>query len=134
MLEHGYAIGGEQSGHIIFSKYATTGDGQLTGVQLLNIMRRWKMPLSELSACMTDYPQVLKNVKLSGKVTTPFTEDSDIMTAIKKAEDILGENGRVLVRASGTEPLIRVMLEGKDSELLEKLSTEIADIIKQKRG
>ncbi len=134
MLEHGYAIGGEQSGHIIFSKHATTGDGQLTGVQLLNIMRRWKMPLSELSACMMDYPQVLKNVRLSGKVTTPFTEDSDIMAAIKKAEDILGENGRVLVRASGTEPLIRVMLEGKDSELLEKLSTEIADIIKQKRG
>ena len=132
MLEHGYNIGGEQSGHIIFSQYATTGDGQLTAVQLLNIMKKERKPLSELSALMQDYPQVLKNVKISDR--TPFEEDKEIMQHIKAAEKQLGKNGRVLVRASGTEPLIRVMLEGKDENTIQRLAEQIANIIQKKRG
>ena len=132
MLEHGYSVGGEQSGHIIFSDYATTGDGQLTAVQLLNIMKKERKPLSELAAVMTDYPQVLKNVKIADR--TPFEEDKEIMQHIKAAEKQLGKNGRVLVRASGTEPLIRVMIEGKDINVIERLADQIANIIQIKRG
>ena len=132
MLEHSYSVGGEQSGHIIFSRYATTGDGQLTGVQLLNIMKRERKPLSELAAVMPDYPQVLENVRINDR--TPFAEDPEIMAHITDAEQALGSDGRVLVRASGTEPLIRVMLEGKDAELLHKLAADIADVIRKKRG
>ena len=132
MLEHGYSVGGEQSGHIIFSQYATTGDGQLTGVQLLNIMKKERKPLSELSSIMEDYPQVLKNVRIADR--TPFEEDAEIMSHIKAAEKQLGDSGRVLVRASGTEPLIRVMLEGKDKKLIERLAERIVNIIQIKRG
>jgi len=132
MLEHSYSVGGEQSGHIIFSEYATTGDGQLTGVQLLNIMKNERKPLSELSAIMSDYPQVLKNVRIADR--TPFEEDEEIMEHIKAAEKQLGDEGRVLVRASGTEPLIRVMLEGKDKKLIERLADRIVNIIQKKRG
>lgn len=131
MLEHGYNLGGEQSGHIIFSQHATTGDGQLTAVQLLNIMKKERKPLSQLAAQMQDFPQVLINVKVSDR--TPFEEDKEIIKHIEAAKKQLGEDGRVLVRASGTEPLIRVMLEGKDKDLIERLAHQIASIIKTKR-
>ena len=132
MLEKGYHIGGEQSGHIIFLDYATTGDGQLTAVQLLNVIRETGKSLKELVAEIEDFPQVLKNVRVSAFGKHRLNEDEDIKIAISEAEKELGENGRVLVRASGTEPLVRVMIEGKDREQTERLSEQIADVIRER--
>ena len=132
MLEKGYSIGGEQSGHIIFLDHATTGDGELSAVMVLNIMRETGKSLKELAKEIDIYPQILKNVKVSAFGKLRLNEDEDIKIAIKKAEEELGDEGRVLVRASGTEPLIRVMLEGKDLEKIDRLSDMIADVVKDK--
>lgn len=132
MLEKGYHIGGEQSGHIIFLDHATTGDGQLTAVQLLNIIRGTGKSLDELASEMEIFPQVLKNVKVSAFGKHRLTEDQDIKLAIAAAEKELGKNGRVLVRASGTEPLVRVMLEGRDYEQIERLAGTIAQIVEER--
>lgn len=132
MLEKGYSIGGEQSGHIIFLDHATTGDGELSAVMVLNIMRETGKSLKELAKEIDIYPQILKNVKVSAFGKHRLNEDEDIKIAIKKAEEELGDEGRVLVRASGTEPLIRVMLEGKDLEKIDRLSDMIADVVKDK--
>ncbi|MBQ3536997.1 MAG: phosphoglucosamine mutase [Clostridia bacterium] len=132
MLEKGYHIGGEQSGHVIFLDYATTGDGQLTAVQLLNIIRTTGKSLKELSDEIEIYPQVLKNVKVSLLGKLRLAEDNDIRIAIEEAERELGAEGRVLVRASGTEPLVRVMLEGRDSGQIERLAGQIAQVVKER--
>ncbi len=132
MLEKGYHIGGEQSGHIIFLDHATTGDGQLTAVQLLNIIRGTGKSLDELASEMEIFPQVLKNVKVSAFGKHRLSEDQDIKLAIAAAEKELGKNGRVLVRASGTEPLVRVMLEGRDYEQIERLAGTIAQIVEER--
>lgn len=132
MLEKGYLLGGEQSGHIIFLEHATTGDGLLTAVQLLNIMRSTGKSLRELAEEIEIYPQILKNVKVSSLGKLRLSEDAEIKNAIEEAEKELGENGRVLVRASGTEPLVRVMLEGKNQSLIERLSEQIAEIVKER--
>lgn len=132
MLEKGYHIGGEQSGHIIFLDFATTGDGQLSAVQILNIIRDTGKSLRELASEIEIYPQVLKNVKVSSFGKHRLSEDADIKLAIEEAEKELGENGRVLVRASGTEPLVRVMLEGKDKDQIERLCTMIAQIVEER--
>lgn len=132
MLEKGYHIGGEQSGHIIFLDHATTGDGQLTAVQLLNIIRGTGKSLDELASEMEIFPQVLKNVKVSAFGKHRLSEDQDIKLAIAAAEKELGKNGRVLVRASGTEPLVRVMLEGRDYEQIERLACTIAQIVEER--
>lgn len=132
MLEKGYHIGGEQSGHIIFLDYATTGDGQLSAVQLLNIIRTTGKSLKELASEIEIYPQVLKNVKVSSLGKLRLFEDEDIKIAIIEAEKELGADGRVLVRASGTEPLVRVMLEGKDASQIERLSEQIAEVVKER--
>lgn len=132
MLEKGYLIGGEQSGHVIFLEHATTGDGQVTAVQLLNIIRTTGKTLKELADEIEIFPQVLKNVRVSSFGKLRLFEDEDIKIAIKQAEKQLGENGRVLVRASGTEPLVRVMIEGKDANLIEHLAQQIAEVVRER--
>jgi len=132
MLEKGYCIGGEQSGHIIFTDYAKTGDGQLTGVQLMKIMKQTGRPLSELAKVMDIYPQVLQNIKVSAYGKARFNDDAEVKDAISKVEKELGGNGRILVRISGTEPLIRVMLEGKDTAHIKMLCDEVSQVIKER--
>lgn len=127
MLKHGYNLGGEQSGHIIFSEYAKTGDGILTAVQLLCAMVKNNVPLSELSNVMTKYPQVLLNVRVADK--NGWENNAAIAAVIKKYQEELGENGQILVRASGTEPLIRIMAEGPQQERLEQITNAIADVV-----
>lgn len=132
MREEGYSIGGEQSGHVIFLGYNTTGDGLLTAVQTLSILKSRKKKLSELAALMTRYPQLLLNVRVVTK--TGWEENVLIQAAIAEAGRELGKEGRVLVRASGTEPLIRVMAEGSDQEQLERICRTVADCIGREQG
>lgn len=132
MLKDGYNIGGEQSGHIIFLDYATTGDGELSGVQLLQTVVKSNKKLSELAGIMNVYPQVLINVKVSAEGKQKYNNDEYIIAATQKAEMELMGDGRVLVRVSGTEPLVRVMLEGKDIEHITKLGNEIAQVVKER--
>ncbi|GHU53644.1 phosphoglucosamine mutase [Clostridia bacterium] len=125
MLSEGYKIGGEQSGHVIFLPESTTGDGQLTALKVLSVMKKTGKTLSELASVMHSYPQVLKNVKVSKEVKAIWREKVDL----SKYEKILGENGRVLVRESGTEPLIRVMLEGENADEIATYADEIIEEI-----
>ena len=132
MLAHGYCIGGEQSGHIIFTDYSTTGDGLLTALQVLSSLKRSGKKASELTALMTTYPQLLVNVRVATK--EGWEENAAIQSAIAAGEKELGENGRILVRASGTEPLIRVMAEGPDQAQLDDICNRIADVVKKEQG
>lgn len=129
MLKHGYNFGGEQSGHIIFSDYNTTGDGLVTAVNLLKVLVETRKPLSEIKNIMKVYPQILINVKAKNKAK--YKENEKICNKIDKAKNILGENGRIIVRPSGTEPLIRVMVEGKDETKIEKLAQDVASVIER---
>ena len=132
MLEHDYIIGGEQSGHIIFREFATTGDGELSALKLLCIMKESGKKLSELASEMKVFPQVLINVRVSDFGKARFPRDKEIKNAIESVEKELGDTGRVLVRVSGTEPLVRVMLEGKDEEKINVLAQEIAEVIRER--
>jgi len=132
MLEKGFHIGGEQSGHVIFLDHATTGDGQLTAVQLLNVIRTTGRTLKELADEIEIFPQVLVNVKVSSLGKLRLFEDNDIKIAIEEAEKELGNSGRVLVRASGTEPLVRVMLEGRNEEQINRLASQIAEVVRER--
>ncbi|AMA74385.1 MULTISPECIES: phosphoglucosamine mutase [Aneurinibacillus] len=130
MLKGGYNIGGEQSGHIIFLDYNTTGDGLLTALQLLDVVVEAQKPLSELAAeTMTQYPQILVNVRVADK--TKLNGNAVIKAVIEEVEAELGSNGRVLVRPSGTEPIIRVMAEGPDEDELKEYVQKIADVIEK---
>lgn len=129
MREKGYNLGGEQSGHIIFLDYNTTGDGILSSIQLVNVMIEKKLPLSKLSQVMIKYPQVLENVYVLDK--NEYSNNENIVSVINEVKSSLGNNGRVLVRASGTESLIRVMVEGPDEEDLKNYVKKIANVIKQ---
>lgn len=117
MAANGYRIGGEQSGHIIFRKYATTGDGILTAIKMMEVMLEKKESLNRLAEPVTIYPQVLKNIRVKDKKAA--REDSDVQAAVRRAEEALGSEGRILVRESGTEPLLRVMAEAEDRESCE---------------
>ncbi|MGN0683589.1 MAG: phosphoglucosamine mutase [Oscillospiraceae bacterium] len=130
MNEKGYILGGENSGHIIFSKFANTGDGIITALKLMQVMCSKKATLSELCKGMTTYPQLLKNVRVTDK--SVVLNDEDVKTAVKAAEEALGDNGRVLVRPSGTEPLLRIMVEASTEELCEKHVSEIEAVVRQK--
>ncbi len=132
MLKNDYVIGGEQSGHIIFKDFATTGDGQLTGVQFASIMAKTGKKASELASVMQVYPQTMVNVPASAELKALLKTDEEILNAIDKVSKKLGDNGRILVRASGTEPLIRVMLEGKNIKEIAALAKEVAAVIKSK--
>ena len=124
MRQNGHLLGGEQSGHIIFSRYANTGDGLLTAIKVMEVITETKQPLSVLAQPMTMYPQVLKNVVVTDKDET--LNCPEVKAAVRKAEEELGENGRVLLRKSGTEPLLRVMSEATTHELCE---AKVDDII-----
>jgi len=132
MVEKGYRIGGEQSGHVIFLEYASTGDGQLTALKLLQVMKSAGKSLGELAASMEVYPQIMINVKVSNIGKVRYAADEEIKTAIREAEEELKDEGRVLVRVSGTEPLVRVMLEGRDKALITKLAEEIAEVVRER--
>lgn len=132
MLEHGHVLGGEQSGHVIFLDYANTGDGQLTAVQVLGVMKRTGRTLADLASEMEVFPQIMQNVRVSNMGKVRMSSDPEIKAAVKEAEKELDKNGRVLVRVSGTEPLVRVMLEGKDEELIAKLCGEIAEVVRER--
>lgn len=131
MLNNGYNIGGEQSGHIIFLDHATTGDGQLTAVQTLELLSKCKRPLSQLVKDIPDFPQLLVNVKITEDKKGLWDKTQKITDIIAQAEQAMGENGRILVRESGTEPLVRVMIEGKDEKKVHHWTHLIADTIKE---
>ena len=130
MRANGHRIGGEQSGHIIFSKYATTGDGILTSLKIMEVMLAKEKPLSELAAPMKMYPQVLKNVRVASKPDAK--NDPDVQAEVEKVAAALGENGRILLRESGTEPVIRVMVEAGSDEECEKYVDQVIDVIRAK--
>ena len=132
MLENGYNIGGEQSGHIIFLDYNPTGDGILTSLMLLQIILEKKVSASKLCDIIDIYPQVLVNAKVSNDKKYDFDKDEEIVKQIKEVEEEFAGNGRVLIRTSGTEPLVRVMIEGKDQEYITKKANDIAKLIEEK--
>ena len=130
MMTNGCRIGGEQSGHIIFSKYASTGDGILTSLKMMEVMMAKKKTLSQLCEGLTIYPQVLKNVRVGDKAAAQA--DPDVQAAVAQIAAELGESGRILVRESGTEPLIRVMVEAQSQEVCQKSVETVVDAIKRK--
>ncbi len=131
MSKNGHRLGGEQSGHIIFSKYATTGDGILTSLKIMEVMLEKKERLSKLTEELTIYPQVLKNVRVKDKKEA--RTDADVQAAVDRVAEALGEDGRILVRESGTEPLIRVMVEAGNKELCEQYVDEVIGVLKEKQ-
>lgn len=132
MLANGYNLGGEQSGHIIFSDFSTTGDGPVTALQTISAIKRSGKKASELNELMVSYPQLLVNVVVKSK--EGWENNERIAAAIKAGEDELGADGRILVRPSGTEPLIRVMAEGPDQAQLEVICQKIADVVVAEQG
>ncbi len=134
MLLEDYSFGGEQSGHVIFLDFATTGDGQLTATQLLCHMKCEGKSLSALASVMTRYPQTTINIKISPAGKVAFFTDKEVAEKIREAKETLGKSGRIVVRPSGTEPLIRVMVESLDIEETEKIAKEVSDFILEKLG
>jgi phosphoglucosamine mutase len=134
MLQGDYSFGGEQSGHIIFRDLATTGDGQLTALQLLSIIKHSGKRLSELASVMTVYPQTSRNVAVTHEGKLIFYNDPQIGEALNTARAELGDSGRIIVRPSGTEPLIRVMVEGSDREMIDGIADRVAGIISERIG
>jgi phosphoglucosamine mutase len=129
MRKKGYSFGGEQSGHLVFLDHITTGDGILAGLQLMAIMKKRKKPLSELAKVMESFPQILKNVRMSSKI--PVDTIPDFPETVRKLEEKLGKKGRILVRPSGTEPVIRVMIEGQNQAEIETMADELCELIKK---
>ena len=128
MRQHGYNLGGEQSGHIIMSDYTTTGDGLVAALQLLSVVQRQNRPVSEVCHCFDPLPQILKNVRY--KTGEPLRQDS-VVSAIEHARERLGNAGRLVIRPSGTEPVIRVMAEGDDRGLVNAVVDEVVDAVSQ---
>ena len=129
MDKSGCRIGGEQSGHIIFSKYASTGDGILTSLMMMEVMLAKKMPMSKLAEKLKIYPQVL-NVRVTDKKAAQ--NDPVVQEAVKAVAEALGDTGRILVRESGTEPLVRVMVEAPDHDTCQKYVSQVVEVIKNK--
>ena len=132
MINNGYVLGGEQSGHVIFADFATTGDGLITATQVLAAMQKTNRTLANLASIMTVFPQVLVNVRVKSK--DGWETNTAIRRAIAEAEAKLGDTGRILVRPSGTEPLIRVMAEGPDQGELDALAAAVAEVVVQELG
>jgi phosphoglucosamine mutase len=130
MAQNGHRLGGEQSGHIIFSKFANTGDGILTSLKLMEVMLEKKQSLGKLTEEVEIYPQVLKNIRVKSKPAA--RADEDVLHAIEEAEKVLNGDGRILVRESGTEPVIRVMAEARTTDLCNQVVDQIIDVIKKK--
>ena len=129
MVQNNFCLGGEQSGHIIFSKHATTGDGILTSLMIMEVMMETKQSLAKLAEPVTIYPQLLKNVRVSDKKTA--RENPEVVKAVDAVAEALGEDGRILVRESGTEPVIRVMVEATTDELCEKYVNQVVDVMEK---
>ena len=129
MKEHDCCLGGEQSGHIIFSKYASTGDGILTSLKMMQVIMSRGKKLSELAAPLVVYPQVLENVRVKDK--SAAQADPEVQAAVKAAAEALGDTGRILVRESGTEPLVRVMVEAENEDICHKYVDSVVDIVKK---
>jgi phosphoglucosamine mutase len=127
MRKNGCSFGGEQSGHLVFIDHITTGDGALAGLQLLSVMRKQDRPLSELASIMESFPQVLKNVRTSTRMNV--SEIPHFLTTQRKLEEKLDGTGRILVRPSGTEPVIRVMVEGQDEVVINEMADELCELI-----
>ena len=134
MLSNGYAIGGEQSGHIIFLDYNSTGDGLLSAVQLTMALRDSGMSMADFTSFIKIYPQVLVNAKIKNEYKTTYMDVPEIAVEIEKIEKKFAGNGRVLIRPSGTEPLVRVMLEGSDIDELKQDATNLAKLMEEKLG
>jgi len=132
MIEGGFNLGGEQSGHIIFLDHNTTGDGLISALQILTIMKQANQPLSELASCMKTYPQILVNVKV--KERKDLDSVPEIAKRMAEIEKKLDGTGRLLVRYSGTEPKVRVMIEGEDQNEIKTLAEDLAGIIREKLG
>ena len=132
MKKNNYTLGGEQSGHIIFLEHNTTGDGLLSGVQLINAMLHSNKKLSELANIMTTYPQILINAKVENSNKHNYEHDEEIKNEINRVTEYFEGKGRVLIRPSGTEPLVRVMIEGKDTEEIKKYAEELVKLIEEK--
>lgn len=132
MVKHSYNLGGEQSGHVIFLDYNTTGDGLITAIQLLYVMKKTGKSLGELKQIMSVYPQVLVNAHVKNENKHAYLEDLEIQGEINKLESQFKDEGRILIRPSGTEPLVRVMIEGKDKDVMEKAAKELATLIEQR--
>ena len=129
MIKNGFMLGGEQSGHIIFSKHATTGDGILTSLMLMEVIMETKQSLGHLTEEVKIYPQLLKNVRVADKKTA--RENPEVVKAVDAVAEALGDDGRILARESGTEPVIRVMVEAATDELCEKYVTQVIDVIEK---
>ncbi len=134
MLKGGFALGGEQSGHIIFLNTNTTGDGLMTAIQLLCVLKESGKAMSELASIMTVYPQVLKNAHVKTENKNAYQNDEVIMAKIQEVESFFHGKGRVLIRPSGTEPLVRVMIEGDNLEVLERYAGELKALIEMRLG
>jgi len=132
MLKGGYTIGGEQSGHVILLENNTTGDGLVTGIQLAGVVKKNNKSLSELASVMQVYPQVLINAKVKNEYKETYMENAEIKSAIEAIESEFSDSGRVLIRPSGTEPLVRVMIEGKDENAIREKAQALADLIESK--
>lgn len=132
MLLEGVSLGGEQSGHIIFRDYATTGDGQLTAIQLLSVLKRKNITLAQAASVMKRFPQYMINVTVSKEGKIAFYTDHVIKEALEQAKNDFGDSGRIVVRPSGTEPMIRVMTEGEDQQQTKDICIRVADIIKER--
>ena len=131
MQQFDYNLGGEQSGHIIFLDEANTGDGQLTGVKLLEVLKKTGKKASELASCMESYPQVLVNVKITADKKGMWEKNEKVQEAIAMYKEKLGDDGRILVRESGTEPLVRVMIEGKKTGIITEYAHNIAKLVEE---
>jgi phosphoglucosamine mutase len=132
MLKKGHCLGGEQSGHIIFLDYNTTGDGLLTAIQLLSVIKAKNAKLSELSSMMKSMPQVLVNANVSESKKNDYLNDDVIKNKIDEIEKHFNNKGRVLIRPSGTEPLVRVMIEGENQEEISFHATQLAKLIEER--
>ena len=130
MHQGGYSLGGEESGHIIFSKYASTGDGLITAIKIMDVFIDSKLPSSHLADGMSIYPQITENIRVADKDTV--LSDPEVLSARDAVEQKLGDNGRILLRKSGTEPVIRVMCEAEERTLCEESVRTVADIIVEK--
>ena len=130
MTKNGCILGGEQSGHIIFSKYASTGDGILTSLKMMEVMMAKKKKMSELAEPLKIYPQVLENIRVTDKKAAQ--QDGDVQAAVKAVAQELGESGRILVRESGTEPLVRVMVEAADEDICRRYVDSVINVIRSK--
>ena len=130
MTNNGCILGGEQSGHIIFSKYASTGDGILTSLKMMEVMMARKKKMNELMEGLHIYPQVLENVRVTDKKAAQ--DDADVQSAVRAVTEALGDTGRILVRESGTEPLLRVMVEAETEEICKRYVDQVVDVVKKK--